>query len=160
LASTARCRVAKGHAMTDRDFDLLLAQTRARLDKLTRPVFEREVVEALIDALDRRQAAPPPVEASDADEDDWDRPLSEREQELEDEIDTVRQQFHDQSIRANRLEQALAETQRQAHAFATQIQWFLDATPEAREARLTYLREMQQRLGEADMPQDSAVQSR
>src|SRR4029079_3692446 len=44
LASTARCRVAKGHAMTDRDFDLLLAQTRARLDKLTRPVFEREVV--------------------------------------------------------------------------------------------------------------------
>jgi len=126
--------------MTDRDFDLLLAQTRARLDKLTRPVFEREVVEALID--------------------DWDRPLSEREQELEDEIDTVRQQFHDQSIRANRLEQALAETQRQAHAFATQIQWFLDATPEAREARLTYLREMQQRLGEADMPQDSAVQSR
>jgi len=34
--------------MTATDFPLLLAQTRSRLDKLTRPTFEREVVEALL----------------------------------------------------------------------------------------------------------------
>jgi len=41
-----------------------------------------------------------------------------------------------------------------------QIQWFLDADPEAIKARLTYLREMRTRLGETDLPQDSAIQSR
>jgi len=155
--------------MTATDFPLLLAQTRSRLDKLTRPTFEREVVEALLNELARWQAISAgtnddedksPGRDRDEDVDDWDAPLSEREQELEDEIDTVRQQFHDQSIRANRLEQALAETQRQAHAFAMQIQWFLDADPEAIKARLTYLREMRTRLGETDLPQDSAIQSR
>jgi len=154
--------------MTATDFPLLLAQTRSRLDKLTRPVFEREVVEALLNELSRWQAIAAgandeedksPGPDSDEDADDWDAPLSEREQELEDEIDTVRQQLDAQSLRASNLQMELARTEQQAHAFAMQIQWFLDATPEAREARLAYLREMQARL-EADLPQDSAVQSR
>jgi len=155
--------------MTATDFPLLLAQTRSRLDKLTRPTFEREVVEALLTELDRLNIAAGRArldlaverdEDADDDDFDWDAPLNPREWDMEQTIDSKSAELDALSTRASNLQMELARTEQQAHAFAMQIQWFLDATPEAIAARLTYLREMRTRLGEAELPQDSAIQSR
>jgi len=130
------------------DFELMLATTRSRLSKFTRPMFERDVVEALIEELGRR--AVPTAEADDWDavgNDDVENDDDEVIADLMDRIERLNRQLTEQYRTVAHLEAAYTALQQQAHVLATQIQWMIAAEPDELNARLRYLRGMKERLG-------------
>jgi hypothetical protein len=136
---------------------LILAQCEHRLAQFTRPTFERDVVEALLGEIHRLNAKPD-WSVDDPLDTDALHELEEQVDDLHDETVDLQGKLNAQSIRANRLEMELAQLSQQALTLSTQIQWFIDASPEALTARLNYLRDMRARLEATSMPPSAGQQ--
>lgn len=135
------------------ELDLLIATTRRRLAKFTRPTFDRELVEDLLDRVESQRKSLRDWAASrddidwEADDDEDDDSPSEHEEYLEQVVKN--QQASYQNLH-NEFKELLAQhraLESQAHVLATQLQWMIDAEPEELAARLRYLRGMKARLG-------------